>query len=83
MLNENANDIEQGSIFTLGSYCEYRLIDIIQAVEKIFGGELNINWDKDKKFRNTTAFPPNASVVPGWKPVYSLQNGLKKIFNDT
>jgi nucleoside-diphosphate-sugar epimerase len=55
------------------------LKEIVRVFEKVFKVKLNISWGKRAyRTREVMKVWHNGTVLPGWKAIYNLQDGLKK-----
>lgn len=65
--------------YSIESNESFKLKDIISLFEKITGKEINVNWGgKDYRKREVMEVWINGNRLPNWKPMISLEEGLKK-----
>lgn len=74
-------DIKNGSVFAVKTKKRYTLKELAKIFENTTHQKLKINWGK-RQYRKREVMVPweNGKTVPGWKPKYSIENGIKKVF---
>lgn len=79
-LNNNQPEIINGDTFAVKAENRYTLKELAKIFEKATGKKLNINWG-GRPYKQKEVMIPwnNANVVPGWKPLISVFDGIKKL----
>lgn len=81
-LNEKNGAIDNGKVYGVKAEKRYTLKDLATQYEKVTNIQLNIKWG-ERPFREREVMIPyqECEEVPGWKPVVSLDEGLRTINN--
>jgi len=80
-LNDNNTIIVNGSVYAVRAQKRYTLKQLKDIFEKSTHSKLKINWGT-RPYRDKEVMIPweNGAVVPGWRPLIDIENGIKKIF---
>lgn len=79
-LNNNHLEVKNGDTFAVKAEKRYTLKELAGIFEKTTGKKLNINWGGRPYKQKEVMIPWNtANVVPGWKPLISVFDGIKKL----
>lgn len=72
-----------GKSFAVLSPERMSLKQLASVFEKASGKKLHINWGK-REYRPREVMIPweNGSVVPGWKPAVSIEEGIRRTFHE-
>lgn len=71
-------------IFNIGSGVSYSVSELIDVIQKIMGSNLNVtsqNERRPEEVMNTQADISKAKDILNWEPLYSLEQGLKKLID--
>lgn len=73
--------IKNGSVFSVCAEKRYTLKELAKIFEESTSQKLNINWG-GRQYREREVMVPwdKGKSVPGWKPIYSIQDGIRKVF---
>jgi CDP-paratose synthetase len=86
MLAQNLTDrneaIDNGKVYGVKAEKRYTLKDLATQYERVTNTQLNIKWG-ERPFREREVMIPyqGCEAVPGWKPVVSLDEGLRNVNN--
>lgn len=79
-LNNNHLEVKNGDTFAVKAEKRYTLKELASIFEKTTGKKLNINWGGRPYKQKEVMIPWNtANVVPRWKPLISVFDGIKKL----
>jgi nucleoside-diphosphate-sugar epimerase len=73
--------IKNGSVFTVSAEKRYTLKELAKIFEETTSQKLYLNWG-GRKYKEREVMVPweKGKPVPGWKPKYSIQDAIKKVF---
>lgn len=71
----------KGKIFVISAKKRYTLKQMASIFERITGKKLNITWDVPRKKAVKTW--TKGKKVPGWKPRVTLEDGIKRIYEQS
>lgn len=79
-LSNNYPEIKNGECFAVKAEKRYTLKELALIFEKATNKKLNINWG-GKPYKQKEVMIPwsNANVVPGWKPLISVFDGINEL----
>lgn len=84
LLSKDAKGKLKGKSFAIPSKERMSLKKLSQLFEKITGAKLNIKWGaKDYRPREVMMPWKKGKKIPGWKQRVSLEEGIRKTFNET
>lgn len=79
----NKTNITIKEEYVLTAPIRYKLKELADIFSNVSGRKLNINWG-GKKYREREVMIPweKGTVLPNWKPSYSLEEGINLIMNN-
>lgn len=82
LLSQDNNKKLNGQSFAIKSNERMSLKKLANLFEKAYQTKLNIRWGK-KGYRPREVMIPwkNGKTIPGWRPIISITEGIKKTFN--
>lgn len=82
LINQPNSDILKDE-YVLTSSKRYKLKELAEIFTKVTGRTLNINWGK-REYRKREVMIPweKGTILPGWKALYSLEEGIKIFINN-
>ena len=77
-LSEKESEIKNGSIFAVNADKRYTLKELAKIFEEVSNQKLNINWGGRPHRKGEVMVPwTKGSIVPGWKPGFNIETGIK------
>lgn len=77
-ISEKEYKIMNGSVFAVKADKLYSLKELAEIFEEVTNQKLNINWG-GRPYRKGEVMVPwtKGSIVPGWKPGFNIETGIK------
>ena len=82
-LQSKNTELSNGGIYAVKAEKRYTLKELAVIFEKVTGQKLKIKWGgRSYNERNIITPYDKDEIVPGWKPIITIEDGIQKIFNN-